>query len=47
MIEFDGVNKAFAGEPAVKNLNLHLREGAFSGADWHLRLGEVDHAEDD
>ena len=30
MIEFDGVNKAFAGEPAVKNLNLHLREGAFS-----------------
>ncbi|GJK63976.1 ABC transporter ATP-binding protein [Klebsiella michiganensis] len=30
MIEFDGVNKAFGGEPAVKNLNLHLREGAFS-----------------
>ena len=30
MIEFDGVNKAFAGQPAVKNLNLHLREGAFS-----------------
>jgi osmoprotectant transport system ATP-binding protein len=30
VIEFDGVNKAFAGEPAVKNLNLHLREGAFS-----------------
>lgn len=30
MIEFEGVNKAFAGEPAVKNLNLHLREGAFS-----------------
>lgn len=30
MIEFDGVNKAFAGQPAVKDLNLHLREGAFS-----------------
>jgi osmoprotectant transport system ATP-binding protein len=29
VIEFDGVNKAFAGEPAVKNLNLHLREGHF------------------
>ncbi|ENT2952127.1 ABC transporter ATP-binding protein [Klebsiella sp. 141240] len=30
MIEFDGVNKAFAGQPAVKDLNLHLCEGAFS-----------------
>ncbi|WP_174507857.1 ABC transporter ATP-binding protein [Klebsiella oxytoca] len=30
MIEFDGVSKSFAGQPAVKNLNLHLREGAFS-----------------
>ncbi|EML2223676.1 ABC transporter ATP-binding protein [Klebsiella aerogenes] len=30
MIEFDGVNKAFAGQPAVKDLNLHLRGGAFS-----------------
>ena len=30
MIEFDGVNKAFAGQSAVKDLNLHLREGAFS-----------------
>lgn len=30
MIEFNGVNKSFAGLPAVKNLNLHLREGAFS-----------------
>ena len=30
MIKFDGVNKAFAGQPAVKDLNLHLREGAFS-----------------
>ena len=30
MIEFAGVNKAFSGQPAVKDLNLHLREGAFS-----------------
>ncbi len=30
MIEFNEVNKSFAGLPAVKNLNLHLREGAFS-----------------
>jgi len=30
VIEFNGVNKSFAGLPAVKNLNLHLREGAFS-----------------
>lgn len=30
MIEFDGVSKSFAGQSAVKNLNLHLREGAFS-----------------
>lgn len=30
MIEFDGVSKSFAGQLAVKNLNLHLREGAFS-----------------
>ncbi|MFE1281754.1 ABC transporter ATP-binding protein [Klebsiella aerogenes] len=30
MIEFAGVNKAFAGQSAVKDLNLHLREGAFS-----------------
>jgi ATPase subunit of ABC transporter with duplicated ATPase domains len=30
VIEFNGVSKTFAGLPAVKNLNLHLREGAFS-----------------
>ncbi len=30
MIEFQGVSKAFAGHPAVKDLTLELREGAFS-----------------
>ncbi len=30
MIEFQGVSKAFAGPPAVKDLTLELREGAFS-----------------
>lgn len=30
MIEFEGVSKAFAGHPAVKDLTLQLREGAFS-----------------
>jgi osmoprotectant transport system ATP-binding protein len=30
MIEFQGVSKVFAGHPAVKDLNLELREGAFS-----------------
>jgi len=30
MIEFNQVNKSFAGQAAVKNLNLHLKEGAFS-----------------
>ena len=39
MIEFDGVNKAFAGQPAVKNLNLHLREGAFSVLELRRRMG--------
>ena len=46
MIEFDGVNKAFAGQPAVKDLNLHLREGVF-GADWYFRLRKINHLEDD
>ena len=30
MIEFQGVSKVFAGHPAVKDLTLELREGAFS-----------------
>lgn len=30
MIEFHGVSKVFAGHPAVKDLTLELREGAFS-----------------
>ena len=30
MIEFEGVSKVFAGHPAVKDLTLELREGAFS-----------------
>ncbi|TPV76972.1 ABC transporter ATP-binding protein [Klebsiella pneumoniae] len=30
MIEFQGVSKVFAGHPAVKDLTLDLREGAFS-----------------
>jgi len=30
MIEFNQVSKSFAGQDAVKNLNLHLKEGAFS-----------------
>ncbi|POP47799.1 ATP-binding protein [Superficieibacter electus] len=30
MIEFNQVSKSFAGQNAVKNLNLHLKEGAFS-----------------
>ncbi|VTO24860.1 osmoprotectant ABC transporter ATP-binding subunit YehX [Klebsiella variicola] len=47
MIEFEGVSKVFAGHPAVKDLTLELREGAFSGAGGDLRLGQVDDAEDD
>lgn len=30
MIEFQQVTKVFDGKPAVKDLNLHLKEGAFS-----------------
>jgi len=30
MIEFHDVNKTFAGEPAVSDLNLTFAEGAFS-----------------
>lgn len=30
MIEFHNVNKNFAGQPAVRDLNLRFEEGAFS-----------------
>ncbi len=47
MIEFQGVSKVFAGHPAVKDLTLELREGAFSVLVGDFRLGQVDDAEDD
>ncbi len=47
MIEFQGVSKVFAGHPAVKDLTLELREGAFSVLVGTSGVGQVDDAEDD
>ncbi len=47
MIEFQGVSKVFAGHPAVKDLTLELREGAFSVLVGTSGSGQVDDAEDD
>ncbi|SUX72813.1 ABC transporter ATP-binding protein [Citrobacter freundii] len=47
MIEFRHVSKTYGQQKAVDDLNLQLGGGQLFGINWHVRFGEVYHAEDD